>query len=65
MEKERLKIGNFVEFLSGGPTMTIIQEGAGLDWRRGWFAGDEYKVADFDSTVLKKVTQPKAYKGLL
>lgn len=65
MDKAKLKIGDFVEFLSGSPTMTIIQEGAGLDWRCGWFVRDEYKVADFDSAVLKKVTQLKAYKGLL
>ena len=65
MKKEELKPGDCVEFLSGGPTMTITAEGLVKDWTCGWFARDEYKETEFASSVLKKVDRPRAYKGML
>ena len=67
MQDQELKTGDFVEFLSGGPTMTVIKQSdiPGRGWHCGWFAQGEYKTADFLISTLKKVNTPKKYTGLL
>ncbi len=49
-------VGDVVTLKSGGPNMTVVTPNSRHERIEcGWYAGAEYKTADFDANALMKV----------